>query len=81
MDTSAGQYHGGRGWIADQVGEVVAPIAERCLGWPTEQIRPMLATAWRREFDSTLGEPALTDTAAAIHEGRSWSQVLWTGGW
>lgn len=41
----------------------------------------MLAAAWRREFHSVLGEPALTDTAAAIHEGRSWSYALWTDGW
>lgn len=68
-------------WISDQISGVIDPLADRCQGWSTEQIRPALARAWRREFHCDLGEPALTDTAAALHDGRSWTSALWTDGW
>lgn len=68
-------------WISTQVGAVLDPLARRYRGWPVESVRPIVARAWRREFCSTLPEPGLTDTAAAIRDGRSWYHALWTGGW
>lgn len=67
--------------ISDRIGEVLDPVAARLHGWPPETIRPVLAQLWRREFNSTLGEPGLSDTAAAINDGRPWSDGLWTDGW
>lgn len=74
----------GRGhldWISDRISGALDPLATRCRGWPPETIRPVLAQLWRREFHATLGEPGLTDTATAIHDGRPWSDGLWTDGW
>jgi hypothetical protein len=67
-------------WICARIGVVVDPIAERHRGWPAETIRPVLARAWRREFGGPLGEPGLSDTAAAIRDGRSWVRALWPDG-
>jgi hypothetical protein len=68
-------------WISDQVSAVLDPLAVRCDGWPPPAIRLALAREWRRAFHAELGEPGLTDTAAAIHAGRPWSDVLWADGW
>lgn len=64
--------------ISDQAGGVVEPVAERCRGWPAEQIEPVLAEAWRREFHCDLDEHAVSEAAAAIHEGRPWTYPLRT---
>lgn len=68
-------------WISDRVSGVLDPLAARCLGWPAETIRPLVAQAWRREFHGELGEPGLSDTAAALRDGRPWTEALWTDGW
>lgn len=67
--------------ISDQISGVLDPVASRCLGWPAEKIRPVIARSWKGAFRSSLGEPGLTDTAEAISEGRPWSEGLWTDGW
>lgn len=67
--------------IFDQIGAVLDPLADRCRGWPAEQIRPILAETWRREFHGTLRDPGLSDAAAAISDGRPWAHALWTDGW
>lgn len=68
-------------WISDQVSGVVDPVADRCRGWPAEQIQPVLAEAWRREFRCDLDKHAVSEAAAAIHEGRPWAYTLRTDGW
>lgn len=68
-------------WISDRIAAVLDPLAHRCRGWPTEAIAPVIAAAWRREFHSELSEPGLSDTAAAIRDGRPWVHALWTDGW
>lgn len=67
-------------WISDRISGVLEPLAAGCGGWPAETIRPILAHAWRREFACDLGEPGLSDTAAAIHDRRPWTDGLWTDG-
>lgn len=64
-----------------QVDGVLDPLVGNCRGQPIETIRPLVAQAWRREFGSALSEPGLSDTAAALREGRPWSEALWTDGW
>jgi hypothetical protein len=84
MDTAHDSNNGGRshlGWISDQISAVLDPLAEGHRGWPAETIAPILARAWRREFHAELGKAALSDTAAAIRDGRPWSHALWTDGW
>jgi hypothetical protein len=67
--------------ISDRISGELDPLAARCRGWPTDTIRPLLAATGRRAFHTSLGEPGLSDTAAAISEGRRWSHGLWTDGW
>ena len=72
---------GNLSWIPDQVSDVVDPVAERCRGWPAEQIQPVLAAAWRRGFRCDLDERVVSDAAAAIHEGRPWAYALRSHDW
>ena len=67
-------------WISDRISGVLDPLAMDHQGWPEETIRPLVAKAWRREFGGALNDSALADTAAAIHDGRPWSDALWTDG-
>lgn len=67
--------------ISIQISVVLDPLAVRCAGWPVEQIRPLIAHAWRREFGSELSETAVSDTALALHDRRPWCEALWTTGW
>jgi hypothetical protein len=69
------------GWFLGQVGGVLHPLAEQCAGQPTAIVRQSLAQAWRAEFGVRLPEPALTDCATALSQGRPWIPTLWTGGW
>ena len=67
--------------ISDRIGGELDPLAARCRGRPTDTIRPLLAATARRAFHASLGEPGPSGTAAAMSEGRPWSQGLWTDGW
>lgn len=68
--------------ICAQISDVLDPLAGRCVGLPVEQIRPLIAQTWRREFGGGgLSERALTDTAVALRDGRPWCEALWTTGW
>ena len=67
--------------INDQVAAVLDPLAERCPGWPVDRLMPIVRGVWRHEFHSEISEAAAVDTATAIHDGRPWSEALWTDGW
>lgn len=72
------------GWLAlisADIGAVLDPLAARYAGWPVPAIRLALTRAWFEAFGAELGEPGLTDTAAAIRDGRPWAHGLWTDGW
>ncbi|MDN5919074.1 MAG: hypothetical protein L0I76_28935 [Pseudonocardia sp.] len=81
MDTVRDQRRSHLEHVSAQISEVLDPLAMRCRGRPVEAIRPLVAQAWRREFRCELGEPALSDTAAAVHDGRPRSEALWSTGW
>lgn len=67
--------------ICEQIATVLDPLAVRCRGWPAEAIAPVLARSWQAAFGGELGEPGLSDAAAAISDGRPWTHALWTDGW
>jgi hypothetical protein len=67
--------------ISDQISGLIDPLAARCRGWPAETVTPILAQAWHRQFRGELDEPGLSDTAAALRDGRPWTEALWTDGW
>jgi demethylmenaquinone methyltransferase/2-methoxy-6-polyprenyl-1,4-benzoquinol methylase len=69
------------GWFLDQVGGVLDPLADQCAGQPPAGVRANLAQNWQAEFGVRLPEPALTNCAIALSEGRPWINTLWTGGW
>lgn len=70
-----------REYISAQLSDVLDPLAARCRGWPVEDIRPVIAQAWRREFGGKLSDAALSDSAVALRDGRPWCEALWTAGW
>jgi hypothetical protein len=70
-----------REWFLEQISGVLDPLAQRCEGLPAATIRPILARTWRQEFGGRLNEPTLSDLAAALAQGRPWTQTLWTDGW
>jgi SAM-dependent methyltransferase len=70
-----------REWFLEQISGVLDPLAQRCEGLPAATIRPILARTWRQEFGRRLNEPTLSDVAAALAQGRPWTQTLWTDGW
>ena len=65
-------------WFQGHVSTVLDPLARRCAGLPVTTVRPLLARAWRHEFSSQLGEPALTDCATALSCGDTGLDTLWT---
>jgi hypothetical protein len=70
-----------RAWFLEQISGVLDPLAQHCEGQPAATIRPILARTWRQEFGRRLNEPTLSDLAAALAQGRPWTQTLWTDGW
>jgi hypothetical protein len=70
-----------RDQINEQIAAVLDPLAQHCQGWPVESISPIIRGAWRRAFHGEISETAASDAATAIHDGRPWSEALWTDGW
>lgn len=68
------------GWLHAQLRDVLDPLAQHCNGQPPDVVRQVLAGVWRTEFGGPLGEPALSDCAAALTHGRPWIHTLWSEG-
>lgn len=64
--------------VADdqQIG-VVGGLAQRCVGWPVETVKPLLRRAWREAFRSELSDASLSACAEGICDGRPWEDILW----